>query len=120
MFSDGSHGNWFVGNLALSTGASAGKSQAGVGANGYGNVIEYNVSIGNPRAFRTISREGEEPCVIRHNYAEYRMSDLHSCREPYEAYENQMHRSLEELQMKNPADFGLFSPPREMDWSEAD
>lgn len=73
-FSDGTHYNYFIGNLVLGTGSQEGWSiQAGFSVNGYGNTITHNAVIDNFRGFRTGSRWDEETAnLIRNNYFEYR------------------------------------------------
>ena len=121
FFSDGSHDNWFVGNLAVATGRGASPAIQSVGANGYGNIIEYNASINNPMGFRAMGREDQPLCYIRHNYAEYIRKGIHRSSQ-YEAYDNEMHRIQRPIPLINPEEYGFFqessqpsSPPATRD-----
>ncbi len=107
-FSDGAHYNRFVGNLSLGTGTSESRIQAGISINGYGNVLEYNVSIGNPRAFRTRGREGQKENIIRKNYGEYTLGGIHRS-SFYSEEDNILRRISEAPAPPDPDAFGFFS-----------
>ena len=72
-----------------------------------GNIIEYNVSIGNPQGFRAAGREGQAPCVIRRNYAEYTRNGIHNSHY-YEAEDNTLARIEKPLPEFEPQRFGFF------------
>ncbi len=122
QFSDGSHENRFVGNLAIATQTTNSNIQVGVGANGYANVIEYNVSLLNTQGFRPGGRDIDRarefdtfPGQIRHNYAETRHSVLihrfNSSRRQFYNDEGNTHvrryRSPV-LELTDPEEFGFF------------
>ncbi len=120
QFSDGSHKNRFVGNLTIATGRSSSGIQAGVASNGFGNIIEYNVSILNPQGFRPgaatgfilrIDLDPDDPPqgYFRYNYAEYRSNLLHRMRDTYETKDNEGSRDRRTvLELPNPEDYGFF------------
>ncbi len=113
QFSDGSHENRFVGNLAIATATGGWRIQVGVGANGYGNVIEHNVSILNAQGYGFgawgVDPDRSPPGYIRNNHAEYRRALI---RRPmsWNRYEDntgrQDHHTV--LELTNPEQFGLF------------
>ena len=107
FFSDGSNHNWFVGNLAVATGAPASPAIQSFGVNGYGNVVEYNASINNPQGFRVMGRKGEALCWLRHNYSEHRRNGIHRSSH-YEAHDNEMHRAREPVNAPKPEEYGFF------------
>lgn len=116
--SDGAHMHHYVGNLALNLGEPGRNAQAGLTVNGYGGVIEYNASIGNPSGFRAAGREGQPKCVIRHNYAEFTYTCIHGWGNGRyrDHYENVCKEMEDLLPVVESADFGFFrgtghSPP---------
>lgn len=116
--SDGAHMHHYVGNLSMNLGEPGRSAQAGLTINGYGGVIEYNASFGNPSGFRAAGREDKPKCIIRYNYAEYTHTCIHGWGNGRyrENYENTCKEIEELLPVVESADFGFFrgmghSPP---------
>ena len=128
QFSDGSHENRFVGNLSIATGTGASNIQAGIGNNGHGSVIEYNVSLMNEQGFRGRRKEPKKrdellvphrrnyprdpTSYFRYNYAEYRRALLHRYAHSHQVDEgNEGFRdrsSSARLTLTDPEAFGFF------------
>ncbi len=120
---DGADGNRLVGNLVIGIGEGqqSRSAFAGLTASGYGNVFEYNVSLGNNRAFRNdvrdtpdsrspYAREGIKAIgVIRHSFGEHiRRGGMPSSGSAEQ--ENVTLRRVESglPEMQSPESFGLF------------
>lgn len=116
--SDGSHRNRLIGNLALTTGdATSTASQAGISVNGYGTIIQHNVSLGSIRAFRPLGREGRPLPLVSDNYAEYSKprhwssaADFHRAGGHFEARDNEIRAQAAPLPDPEPEKFGFFAP----------
>ncbi len=121
-FSDGSHRNRFIGNVALGTGEaySGGRTLTGISVSGHGTEVRHNFIVGHPRGIRVRGRPDEAPNMVTHNYAESIVTDIYRSRN-YQAEHNTFNRSGRRLAPRRfapplppvtveslRADFGLF------------
>lgn len=121
-FSDGSHRNRFIGNVALGTGEaySGGRTLTGISVSGHGTEVRHNFIVGHPRGIRVRGRPDEAPNMVTHNYAESIVTHIYRSRN-YQAEHNTFKRSGRRLAPRRfasplPAvtaeslrkDFGLF------------
>ncbi len=93
-FSDGSHRNRFIGNVALGTGEaySGGRTLTGISVSGHGTEVRHNFIVGHPRGIRVAGNPDEAPNRVTHNYAESIVTHIYRSRN-YQAEHNTLKRS---------------------------